>query len=160
MPPRGRKPKPTKLRLVGGNAGHRPLPEDEPEPEPDLPEPPDHLNEIALAEWERIGRQLLDQGLVTQLDRAALAAYCVDYARWAEAERQVLDTGIVLWKDGIPMFNPFIELADKAKKQMLRAAVEFGLSPSSRTRVKSSKPKDTSNPLGEFLGGNSSASKS
>jgi hypothetical protein len=41
--PRGRKPKPTKLRILEGNRGKRPLPVGEPEPDPSVPSPPDFL---------------------------------------------------------------------------------------------------------------------
>jgi hypothetical protein len=89
MAVRGRKPKPTHLRLVGGNAGKRPIKANEPKPEVAAPQPPPHLNEAAKAEWGRIVGQLLALRLVTELDRAALAAYCVAYARWAEAEEHI-----------------------------------------------------------------------
>src|SRR3990167_6611297 len=106
---RGRKPKPTRLKLVEGNPGRRPLPENEPEPVTELPPAPAHLDDAARAEWDRIGAQLLEQGLVSHLDMAALAAYCVDYSRWAFAEEEIRRTGIVLWQEnGKPLINPLI----------------------------------------------------
>ncbi len=48
-----RKPTPTRLKLLGGNPGKRPLNLDEPQPEPTLPEPPAHLSDEAKAEWGR-----------------------------------------------------------------------------------------------------------
>ena len=50
----GRKPKPTKLKLLAGNPGGRPLPENEPQPDPAIPDPPDWMEGEALAEWRRI----------------------------------------------------------------------------------------------------------
>ena len=71
----GRKPKPTALKLVTGNPGKRPLNDHEPQPEAAIPEVPAHLSGEAKAEWDRIVIRLHPLGLLTDLDRAALAAY-------------------------------------------------------------------------------------
>lgn len=46
-----------------------------------LPRCPDHLNDVARKEWRRLATPLFDAGILTLADRAALAAYCVAYAR-------------------------------------------------------------------------------
>lgn len=49
---RGRKPKPTKLRELNGNAGKRPLNKDEPQfTEIVAVEPPEWLSEMAVQMW-------------------------------------------------------------------------------------------------------------
>jgi phage terminase small subunit len=50
----GRRPKPAALRIVTGNPGHRPIPEDEPTPVPGWPDKPPTLGKIAAAEWDRL----------------------------------------------------------------------------------------------------------
>jgi len=50
-----------------------------------LPRCPNHLNDVARKEWRRLATPLHDAGIFTLADRAALAAYCVAYARWARA---------------------------------------------------------------------------
>ncbi len=49
----GRKPTPTRLKLLRNNPGKRPLNPDEPQPEATLPEPPAHLSDEAKCEWQR-----------------------------------------------------------------------------------------------------------
>lgn len=49
-----------------------------------------------LAEWKRIAEALNRIGLLTQVDRAALAAYCQAYGRWMEAERKLTETPTIL----------------------------------------------------------------
>ena len=133
---RGRKPKPKNLKLVQGNAGRRPLPEDEPEPVAGLPPAPDHLNDEAKAEWARVGEDLAALGLVTAIDRAVLAAYCVAWARWVDAEEKLLEFGpVVKATNGSVSPSPYLSISNKAQEQMLKTAVEFGMTPSSRTRV-------------------------
>src|SRR4051812_21402132 len=62
---RGRKPKPTHLKLLDGNPGKRPLNAGEPKPERRIPTCPAHLNPTAKAEWKRLARQMHVLGIVT-----------------------------------------------------------------------------------------------
>ena len=130
----GRKPIPTKLKLVNGNPGHRPLSENEPQPEPALPTCPSFLSAPAKAEWKRIAPKLRDLGLLTHLDRAALAAYCQAFGRWREAE-EGMSSLLVKTKQGGVIQNPLLGIANRAMEQMNRSLTEFGMTPSSRTRV-------------------------
>ena len=82
---RGRRPTPTRLKLLTGNPGKRPLNEDEPRPESAVPECPPELSPTARKEWDRLVGELGALRMLTNLDRAALAAYCGAYALWAEA---------------------------------------------------------------------------
>jgi len=88
---RGRKPKPTHLKLIEGNPGKRPIRTGPDRPATAMPEPPEHLNELARAEWERVAHGLHALRLLETVDRAALAAYCVAYARWVQAERAIAE---------------------------------------------------------------------
>jgi len=72
-----------------GNPGKRPLNTNEPQPELGIPELPTMLNGEALLEWHRITVELLQLGLMTKVDRAALAAYCQAWGRWVEAEEHL-----------------------------------------------------------------------
>jgi P27 family predicted phage terminase small subunit len=48
-------------------------------------------------------------------------------------------------KNGFTEQNPYFPIANKAKEQMLKALIELGMTPSSRSRVKVSEPpKETS----------------
>jgi P27 family predicted phage terminase small subunit len=135
----GPRPTPTRLKVLRGNPGRRPLNPAEPSPPPaDLPAP-DHLGDEAKAEWQRISAELMPLGLKTAVDLAALAAYCVAYGRWVEAEREVKKLGTVLVSaDGGLYQNPHLAVANRALDQLHRWAVEFGLSPAARTRVSAS----------------------
>ena len=148
MAKRGRKPTPTALKLVKGNPGHRPLPEDEPQIEapPELPEPPEHLNAMAAREWIRTGSVLHAAGLLTDLDLNALASDCVAYARWRDAEKQIEQFGMLQLApgSGYPMQSPYLAIVNKAIEQMTKIQAEFGMGPSSRTRVKPAKAKKVS----------------
>jgi phage terminase small subunit len=62
--------------MLTGNPGKRPLNEDEPKPEAAIPECPPELSSFARKEWDRLATELGSLRILTNLDRAALAAYC------------------------------------------------------------------------------------
>jgi phage terminase small subunit len=66
---RGRRPKPTRLKLLTGNPGKRPFNDTEPRPEPVVPECPPELSELARREWDRLAPELAKLRIVTNLDR-------------------------------------------------------------------------------------------
>jgi P27 family predicted phage terminase small subunit len=151
---RGRKPKPTALKLLTGNAGKRRLNQSEPKPPIDIPDCPEHLTEPARTEWERITPILKQQGLVTRLDRAALAAYCQNYARLAEAEGHIKPGQLIVKTSFGPIPNPYLGVANRAYKLMKDFLTEFGLTPVSRSRISGAAPPAGSNEADEkrFLG--------
>jgi phage terminase small subunit len=84
----GPRPTPLPLKLLGGNPGKRPLKRGFEPPQPPLPpDPPKFLtgDADALEEWHRIAAGLHLFGLLTTVDVALLAAYCVSYQRWKSA---------------------------------------------------------------------------
>jgi P27 family predicted phage terminase small subunit len=140
----GRKPKPTHLKLVTGNPGGRKLNAREPRPARSLPNAPAALNDAAKVEWRRVSRQLHVLGMLTGLDRAALAAYCQAYGRWITAERalgemakrdQVTAGLLIKTTNGNAIQNPLVGTANKAMSDMVRYAAEFGMTPSARSRI-------------------------
>ena len=135
---RGRKPKPTVLKLIEGNPGKRRLNDREPVPPDGMPDPPEFLDAEARAEWDRTSKVLADMGLLTKADRSALAAYCVAYSRWVQAEAQVAKYGTIVKspEEGFPMKSPYRTVADQALEAMRKLMVEFGLTPSSRSRIR------------------------
>lgn len=144
-PGQGRKPKPTALKLLtGADQVHKErLNPDEPKPEIRMPACPEQLQGEARKEWFRMGKKLHALGLVTEIDKAALTVYCQAWGRWSDAEANLAKYGPVIFaKTGIPIQSPYMSIANKALELMMRSLVEFGMSPSSRSRVKVDKPEE------------------
>lgn len=142
----GRKRKPTILHLLEGGRKktHRPLPENEPHPPAEIPKCPRHLDKEARKEWRRMAKELGPLGLLTGLDKAVFASYCQAWSTWVAATLKVQEVGMVVKAStGTPMMNPYLPIVNKANEQMMKALVEIGMSPSSRSRVKvpNEKPK-------------------
>jgi len=134
--PRGRKPKPTNLKLLEGTFRPDRANKNEPKPDPGIPDPPECLSPVALEKWKRITPELESLGLLTQIDGDALARYCQHYAIWVEAVGNVQEIGLVVKsKKGNPIQNPYLGIANRANDILAKLESEFGMTPSSRTRI-------------------------
>jgi P27 family predicted phage terminase small subunit len=141
---RGRKPLPTKFKILTGNPGKQKLPKGEPEPPLDMPSPPDHLDAYALEEWKKLAPGLNAMGVLTSVDGATFAAYCVSVARWRHAEEELnkvrakrgtLAALLIKNQTGDWVQNPLIRISARAADEFVKYGAEFGLSPSSRARL-------------------------
>ena len=159
MPPRGRKPKPTHLKVVTGNPGKRQLNEHEPKPVPEIPAPPPHLCDEAKVEWGRVCDQLYRLKLLSEIDRTSLAGYCQAYGRWVQAERALARMAesdgvtkglLVKTRNGNAIQNPLVGTANKAMADMMRYAAEFGMTPSARSRL-STDGEDQDDPARKYF---------
>ncbi|MEM6942123.1 MAG: phage terminase small subunit P27 family [Pseudomonadota bacterium] len=101
-----------------------------------LPRCPEHLSAVARREWRRIAGPLHRMGVLTIVDRAALAAYCQAYGRWVEAEQKLAETPLMLkTPSGYVQQSPWLSVSNKQLELMGRYMGELGITPSSRSRV-------------------------
>ena len=156
----GTKPKPTHLKLVTGNPGKRTLNRKEAKTKAAIPAPPAHLTADAVEEWERVATELFNIGILSEIDRAALAAYAMAYGRWVQAERAIAKmaekdqlTGGLMIKtsNGNAIQNPLVGTANKAAADMMRYAAEFGMTPSARSRISAEPPQESGDPADRFF---------
>ena len=133
----GPPPMPTALKLLKGNPGRRPLNDREPKPDPKILRCPPELSEYAHKEWRRLSSELHKLGLLTAIDRGALAGYCAAYGDFIEAEARIRQEGN-LWKssDGNVRMSSVFRMRNIALDLMHRYLTEFGMTPASRSRVR------------------------
>jgi len=151
---RGRKPKPTDAKRRAGNPGRRPLNDDEPEPAKVMPEAPAHFSSDERAVWDRLAPELFDEGLFTKIDGDALALYCCAEIRYVAAKASILKFGeFMVDASGEKMIkNPNGLIVNQQTKIMKDILIEFGKTPSSRSRVKVKKgEKPTAKGKGRFF---------
>lgn len=136
MAQRGRKPKPTTVKVLEGNPGKRNVNTSEPKPEKKASRCPGWLEEEAKKEWKRMAKQLEQLGILTEIDMAAFAGYCQAYARWKEAEEYISEHGAVMKApSGYCQQVPQVSIAQTYLKIMNRFCEQFGLTPSARSRI-------------------------
>ena len=133
---RGRRPKPSRVKVLTGNPGKRPLNAREPMPEAKVPDCPAELGPVTRQEWDRLASELGKLRLLTVLDRSILAAYCHAYGQWAEAIEAVQKYGtMVKSPSGYPQQSPYVAVANRQAEIMMRIVSEFGFTPASRSRI-------------------------
>ena len=147
----GRPAKPTALKRLQGNPGCRPLNANEPQPEMDSGYCPRHLSRMARAEWRRVVPELREIGLLTVVDRAALEAYCECYADWRRAKDVLAKEGMTFTTpNGYVQQRPEVAIASNALKMMKAFMTEFGMTPSSRSKVKAPQLEED-DPFGDYM---------
>lgn len=145
---RGPAPKPARLKLLRGNPGKRSLKEG-PKARPVRPNCPSWLPAEAKAEWRRLAPQLERLGLLTQLDRAAFACFCVSYAHWRQCQQVIAEqSAMYVTASGRLRERPEVAMAKQFGRLMRDFAVELGLTPNSRSRF--SLPSPISDEDAEF----------
>ena len=147
----GRKPKPTALKVLEGNPGCRKLNENEPKPLPIIPDCPEWLTGNAKDVWGKLAPILERMGLLTEADEIALAAICSLYARYKDLERIIDEKGYTEknTRSGLKAIPEFAMSRD-CLKLLKSFMTEFGLTPSSRTRI-SIEESTQDDPLEEFF---------
>ena len=125
----GHNRKPTRLKLLQGNPGRRPLhPELEPQPEASMPSCPVQLGAAAKREWRRIAPELFKLGLLTELTGR----------RWRRTAR----AGAFIELQGLKRQYPeqWGRAMERAQRDALllmhRYLIEFGMTLATRSRVR------------------------
>ena len=144
----GRRPKPTNLKLLTGNPGGRPLNANEPQPAVvELPVPTG-LDAFGRQAWKRNAPVLIKLGLLTEADADTLALYCDAYSQWRHGSRAL--RGLAPTDEG---YRTVAITVEKARDQMRLLATEFGMTPSSRSRLSVQKADERVDPMEELLSG-------
>lgn len=136
MATRGRKPKPTALKILEGNPGKRPINGSEPVPPKGGLKCPTWLLPEAKKEWKRLASSLEVMGVLTMADLTAFSGYCQAYARWREAEEFLTQHGSIFkTPSGYVQQVPQVSIAQQNLKIMQSFCTEFGLTPACRARI-------------------------
>ena len=147
MGKRGPRPQPTKLKILRGNPGNRPINKSEPQPSADGVVMPPHLGEVAAAKWAEVLPLLQAVKVMTRADIEALARYCDTYEWWLATRAKLKKEG-----DTYPILNdkgdvkyiaqrPEVSIAHKLAVQLRQLEQDFGLNPSARTGLHVEEPK-------------------
>lgn len=133
----GRHAKPTALKVVGGNAGKRPMNKQEPDPAylNDL-DPPEHLSEESKAVWNELAPKLRDAQLLTELDVHSLEMACDAIAQYRRATRNIGENDLTTHaENGGEVLNPWAIVQSMSYKRASAILSKFGCSPVDRARI-------------------------
>lgn len=148
---RGPAPQPTALRVLRGNPGKRPLNAEEPKPRALPPKRPTWLTGEARKKWDELVPELERLGLLTIVDGAALAGLCQAWKDYVECTRFIKKHGRTFTTEsGYIVPRPEVAIAQKALQAIKAFAAEFGLTPSSRSRLRTPQPERSEDEYEEF----------
>lgn len=105
---------------------------------------PTHLSHEAQLVWKQVSKILGARRTETVGDFAALGVFCEVYVRWVQAKKElgtelmILDPvtdnhGEVFFRKKL---NPLLKVVEAAEKNLVVLAVQLGLTPISRDKVK------------------------
>jgi P27 family predicted phage terminase small subunit len=132
---RGRKPVPTSVKRQRGTY------------RPDRDHGPDPLEPAAMAvqlpaelegdaravrEWQRLAPILIEARQITEADRSALIAYCLEWSRYIKASRNAAREN---YRATNGRHSVWFSVQRHALTACLKLSAELGLTPSARTRI-------------------------
>ena len=137
----GRTPEPIPLKILKGRSltkdiAGRPIPTP-PAFERGIPDCPAWLSPGAKEVWETYGPMLDDVGSIKIADGLVFAALCETAASYAAVVQQVWEQGEVLHnpKTGCAHKNPLVTVVESARRDLLKLATQFGLTPVSEVAL-------------------------
>lgn len=133
----GRTPKPKASKQLDNNPGKRRIPEPV-KPPPGVPDMPKGLPALAKNEWKRVTPILDKMGVLSILDRAALADYCLCVARVTEIEKVISRDGLSVRgrnRGAGHVKNPLLSVARQYRSSLQRWCDLFGFAPGPRGRL-------------------------
>lgn len=147
----GRKPKPTAVKKLEGNPGHRALPSNEPRYDAASDRAPTGMSEDARKLWHSIAHDVIGAGVLRTVDVPAFTLMAEHYALAMEAAREVaalveskpgedgesqrLSPLLVIDSNGNERKTPLLQVFRDNAAAYRAFAAEFGLTPSSRARI-------------------------
>jgi P27 family predicted phage terminase small subunit len=130
MPPKkgqaGRRPKSAVIKKLEGCRGHH---------GPRIPEIPEFLDDYARAEWNFVAPGLCAMGILAEIDKGLLTAYC---QAWSVAKRATKEMGTEftqIGSTGTVVANPLVGIANKAWADVVKYGSELGMGETARARM-------------------------
>jgi len=155
---RGRKPKPTLLKVLQGNPGKRQVKKDL--QQEILENKKSSIPKINYPRWypkkaagyiESLKPHLIENGTIIEIDRAGLLALGLAWYRLFQCDKVLLEEGYTTeGYRGTVVKHPLTTVLRQAESQYLRWCQEFGLSPAARVRLPA-KPKIGNDPFSDFI---------
>ncbi len=152
---RGPPPKPTVLKILAGNPGKRSLNFDEPRAPESSGHRPLWMKGQARKTWDTMHALLCEMRVMSAADEVALSMLCETYAEWRAASdvvarKKATYESTTKSGDRIIRARPEVGIAADAWRRVRAMLLEFGLTPSSRSRIQvgTNYHKD---PMDEFL---------
>ena len=149
---RGRKPKPSAVRVLEGNPGHRPINASEPVCTGKAVRPKWLVGE-GKKFWDNYAGEAEAMGILTAVDGPLFAAMAEHWGEYVRACRATKRTGFKAHNKH-DQISPLLTWKKQALATYLVLATEFGFTPSARCRLSLPVRSEEDDKDKEFLGAN------
>ena len=138
------RPMPTNLKVLHGTAQPCLINDKEPSPKKlRTIRPPSYLTKEEKQCWKKTIVDLQAAGIVTTIDVTSLAAYCRAWVGYQKESGIVEEKGsVVQGSKKTPVLSPHFKAANEYFKRLLQLWREFGMTPSSRSKIRAEKDDD------------------
>lgn len=145
------KPIATAEKKLNGNPGKRKINDNEPQGKllEKMPPAPMYLGEHAVEAWNRNGPVLIEMMLLTEADLELFATFCQAIHLMIVSSQDINTNGMTVMGQRGRTRNPAIATFTAATTTIRSLASEFGMTPSSRTKLKM--PGESGETLDDFL---------
>jgi P27 family predicted phage terminase small subunit len=152
MSPPGPRPTPTAKAALLGFPGKRArnLAEPQPPSSPTVPPSPDWIGDHGRAYWEQQAPIAHQAGLLTELDVAAFAAKAESWDTYRRATIALQSGFTHSTPNNGESPKPETAIRKQALADWIRLAIEFGMTPSARSRIRANPPTPHLNPVDAF----------
>lgn len=118
-----------------------------------VPKAPEHLDERAKRAWKTLAPKLAKVGLLTELDAIGMEVLCRAYADTVSTTEQLSqeDLVVMVGENSTPQANPLVGIISKNIATLKWALTQFGLTPASRTGIKSGAKSEETDRMDELL---------
>ncbi len=106
------------------------------EPPKTKPRMPSWIAPGAKKWWKKLSGPLFDYGLLTEADIIAVGTLCDLLSQYEEAQALIAEHGYLAEsQNGSVYQHPAVGIANKTRKDILQWCREFGMTPSSRSKI-------------------------
>ena len=143
---KGRRPKPTALKVLQGTFEPSRANDQEPQPKAGRPKTPRRLSSEARSHWKGICDHLERLNVLSLEDEPIIEAACHAYAEMRAADRLIRKHGRLLTppddsKRSLAA-NPAVAMSQQWHGAWVRALLALGLTPAARSKVKARPAED------------------
>ena len=151
---KGRKPTPSHLKVVRGTNRADRANNSEPKPRRELPSAPAHMTDRGREAWGYVCGIADRMGILTEADALALELLCEARSDWLSARDEITAAGGETYTTdaGLIKAHPAVAMRNDAARRMQSLLAEFGMSPSSRSKVSAKDDDDETDPAAKFFG--------
>jgi P27 family predicted phage terminase small subunit len=105
--------------------------------------------------WGYVVAVLDRMGVLTEADAMAVELMCEARADWLSARDAIIEAGGETYKTdaGLIKAHPAVAMRNDAARRLQSLLAEFGMTPSSRSKVSAKEGDDKADPAAKYFGG-------